>query len=82
MSLTQPNGREMNQIAEYIKVGIQAKVIETFENLKIEFLKDLDSRKNTICAGILIDITKQIDFVTQQDRTVITIRNLTKDEIR
>lgn len=76
MSISKTDNQQA--IVQYIHEGIQRQIEREFEIRKDEMIKDLNTRKNEICAGILMDIVKTIDIQSNLDRTVVTIREIKK----
>ncbi len=63
-------------IIDYIRDGINIELEKTFDKMKEDFIKDIDRRKNEICAGILMDVTKKIDIDSSRERTIFTIKEI------
>ncbi len=67
---------DIDTIKKYIEDGIQIEVEKEFDILKEKLLKDLETKKNEICAGILLNVMKMIDIQQFQDKVVFTIREI------
>ncbi|MFA5397978.1 MAG: hypothetical protein WC346_18345 [Methanogenium sp.] len=67
---------DIEKIKTYIEQGIKQEVEKEFDALKDKLIKDLEMKKNEICAGILLNIMKTIDIQNLNDRVIFTIREI------
>jgi hypothetical protein len=63
-------------LLEYVKRGLQTEVEKEFNRLKENLIKELDSRKNQICAGILLDVMKNVEMNRMGENVTFTIREI------
>lgn len=61
-----------------VKEAMQVHVEKEFDLMKSKMLNDLESRKNEICAGIMIDLTKSVDFERMGHTVTIRIKEIPK----
>lgn len=64
------------EIVDAIKSAIKRNVEAEFEEKKKQLIRDLDLRKDEICAGILIDVMRTVDIQSFNDRVIVTIRKI------
>lgn len=65
-------------IEKYLIAGIEDQVSKEFDVIKEQFIENLNARKREICAGIILGLSKQIDVTSNQERVMITIREIVK----
>lgn len=63
-------------VEKAIKQEIDREVAIRFEALKVELLEKLDRDKDTICAGIVLNVVKYVEVQTIGEKVVITIRKI------
>lgn len=79
MSIQQPPQQDFfKMVQDSIKGAIQKHVEVEFEAFKVKLIADLESRKNEICAGIMLDLTKSVEFERMGQTVTIRIREITK----
>lgn len=66
----------IDKITQYIKDGIQKEVEKEFDIMKDRLIKDFESKKNEICAGILLSVMKTVDIQRFRDQVIFTIREI------
>lgn len=69
---------ENKSIVDYIRKAITEDIEQQFDLIRDKMLADLNRRKNEIVAGVLLSVEKQIDIQNGRDTTIITIREITK----
>lgn len=62
-----------------VERAIQMEIELMFEKTKEDFIKNLDKEKDTLIAGILVNMKKSMDVQTMDNRIVFTIREIKKD---
>ena len=65
-----------NEIKKFIEEGIKKEVEKEFDIMAERMLRDLNSRKNEICSGILLDVMKMTSFQKVGETVVFTIREI------
>lgn len=63
-------------IVDGIKNGVQREVERAFDEHMKQLIKELERDKDTICAGIVLNIMKYVQMQTMQENVVITIRKI------
>lgn len=61
-------------LTEYLKRGLEQEIGKEFD----EQIKVLNSRKNEICAGILLNAMSVAEFRRVEDRIIFEIREIKK----
>lgn len=62
-----------------VERAIQMEIELMFEKAKEDFIKNLDKEKDTLVAGVLINMKKTMDIQTSDNRIIFTIREIKKD---
>lgn len=64
----------LEQLTSYVKQGLKEEIEKEFD----EQIKVLNSRKNEICAGILLRVMNVAEFKKHEDRIIFEIREIKK----
>lgn len=62
-------------VFEALKKEITNTIEAEYENVKKDFITNLEREKSKTIASIAINVMKLVDFNMMQDRLVLTIRN-------
>ena len=62
----------LEALKKYIEAGLKEEVEKQFD----EQMKVLNSRKNEVCAGILLNVMQMVEFKQLGDRIIFEIREI------
>jgi len=65
-------------ITNFISAAIKKEVERRFDEIKDEFIKEIDREKDKICAGILLNVMGTINVDSMRNQVTITIKKIEK----
>jgi len=69
-------------LLESIKAAIEKELDAEYDNIRKEFLEKLEKRKNEIIAGMLVNLTKNINVQSINENLIVTIKEVNTNDIK
>lgn len=67
-------------LTQYISRGIELELKDKFDLVLEKLTKDLNTQKNEICAGILLNVMKMVSAQQMGETMVFTVREITPNK--
>lgn len=65
-------------ISEAIKQGVEREVRAAYDSYIKKLMEDLERDKDTVCAGVVLNVMSRVDMRSIDNNLVITIRKIEK----